>query len=1506
MENPIIVTPNPLTCDDQRRAVGTFAPGDSLYSFLHRHVEDIDDGGWVVTIGGKRVPVEMWFHTKPKNGQLIEVRSTLHNRQTWSIIAMLVLTYFTFGIAGYGGAIATTYGTAAASAVYVAGAILINKVLAPKMPSLGNQETGGVLSIGGSRNTFRPYQPIPMLFGSLRITPDLASNPYSYFEGDDQYLAMTLLSGINVARIRDIYNGDGLLSQYEGVSVWHSGYSAMPEQNIPLFTNVDQVAGGTLEAGIPILRTTAPNTVRIMADVEWVLFDKTTEGKDKYNQETIRLRYRPVGTVGWTVGDTRMLRNRDMKTHRTSLMVNVPEGQYEFDVTRLGLDTEGKGASISMNYTTGTSVQADKTDYSGFSRTGILIKATGQLSGTPDEIRYEADADPVQMWTGTEWRIADTRANGLSNPGAQALAFMRGSYSPQGELLGGMGISDMLIDVPAWQSFMLFCEANGYTYDYYLKDTRNHREVLNSLCAAGFGQLSDSRGKLSVTWAGAEQPLAAVVNMATIKKGQFQVEYTLDNSADGVEVNYYDRSDWTNKTLRIPAPGVETMLNPAQISPEGVTDEDKAAEIGRYHLGQSLYQYKDITYSTDLEHLSYRRGAKISLSHDLTQWGFSGSLRGFRRLPLAGFELTVAAEVPPPISTNGYIGIRVPGEMTYRVFQVANFDESTNTLRVNDNWPADAAAPGEGNKNPPWDYLWCYDFKQSPGYTARVISITPEDGMKGASVGVVPESEEFWTFVKTGVYVPAPGGSSLSTRPIASNLKISENQVVQGDTIYTELSATFDIIGPYRRAVILMSNESAEMVEVAQTETRTATWRIPRAGVYTITARPYNPDGIGGVAASVIYATIGAEVPPVQADFFDVQEVSGGLRKYVWGFAGDTIRSADYAGVEIRYIEGTVANPDWSLMTPIGETGYHAAAFESSVPRSGTWTFALRTINTSAMLSLSLLVVTKTLGKNLGEIKEEQDAFNNATTEEIRQGFLDAAAEAERLTNELNALADELDQQAQELANLQGLIDAPQWVSGNAYPKGSLVKNNGRLYSAKQDVPAGTAITNTSYWNDIGQYATLAEAVGAVSVATNQLTTEVGLINGELDQLASSVTGVQTSLAGKADSSAVTALTTRVTNTENVNSTQAGQINSLNSSLSGKADASAVSALSTRVTNAENAITANSNAITTINSALSGKADASALTALQTIVTQQGNAITSQGTAITNVQATTGGGGNILNNSTFEVDLSGWSVYYNQDGGTSSITREAPGTWIPGGNYALQIQRSQNPNLYGDYVVQSAGMSATPGARYVSSIYGARQRCNLNVGIAFYDSSDQMISSFFSGDIKAAGGTSISNYARGWVFATAPNNTVRVRMLIRMKAPYDNSSQFGPFAWVVKPAINETTSEMSVPPAWSPSATAIAFGAASATSQLSARVTTTENGVAQYNASWTMILNANGYISGIRSTNNGSKATVDIMADALRIISPTGSGERLEMQSSRIDVYHANGQRAVSLGVNLP
>ncbi|CAD7379682.1 hypothetical protein X12_001636 [Xanthomonas arboricola] len=1474
-DGQLVLTPHPVTLEGQRHIAMDLQPGERLCEFLHRHVIDLDQGDWSVSIGGRVVPRHLWAYVYPKDGQVIEVRGAV-GRNALYIVAMAALIYFTGGAgATWAAGLGTTGAAVAYTAAFVAGSVLINKALGPKVESPAGPSTAGtVYSLGAPRNRMRPYEPVGLLFGRMLIAPDFASKPYTFYEGDNQYVGIVLTPGIGVGRVGVFTNAGTPLSSYEGVSVYHSGYSQMPDETIPLYSNVDTTDGGELpDTADFVTRTTSADTVRIQINLEYVLGGVGTSGKAYNVSETVQVQYAPAGTGIWATLATQTFTGDKLDvSKRATVSADVPKGQYDVRVRILGQGNyEGENTQRNdFQWSTMGSVQADAATYAGLARTGILLKATGQINGQPDELRAENIAAPIQVWRNGGWVTEET-----SNPGGHILKYVRGYYDQNGKLIAGMGKSDEEIDIESLQGFMGHCEANGYTYDYWLTEERNHDEVLQAIALVGMGQTTWAGGRLSVVWAADEQPLSGVVNMAEMKKGSFSVDYTLASAADGIEYSYFDSTTKKVETLRVPAPGIEVedMLSPARLTGEGIGREEHAAEMARYHLGQSLFQYKDIGFAQDLQYLSYRRMSMLSISHDLTQWGFGGRIVAAERSPLLGtVTLTLDEPVPPPDARSAFIGLRIPGEAIYRTFRVRNFTEATDTIQLVEEWPDDAPLPGEGyddpmvksgwQDNPAHDTIWIYDFKATPGLRVRVVAIEPESDLKGASISVVPESPEFWTYVKTGQYIPPDSGSSLATRPIVSNLAIDEDQITIGDVTATDLVATFDISGPFDHAVVYASasDGNGELVEVAQTRTRTARWRIPRAGTYTINVRPFGPEGQMGIGASLIFTTIGADAPPVNYDLFDVEEISGGIRRYTWGFWTDTIQSANLAGAEIRYAQAPEQGapmPAWDAMTPVGDSGYHTGAFDSPIPSSGKWTFAIRARNTNGTLSVAAKYVTKTLGKNLGELQEEMQQAIDQTTEEIRQGFLEAVARDQEL-------AQQLLEQAQDLANLQALVEAPEWVD-QAWPSGSIVKHDGGLYVAKQDVPVGTAITDTAFWSYIGQYDSLAEAVGAIGVATNQITTDVQQLQGELQILAQDVSGVQSSLAGKANATTVQALTTRVTQ-------------------------------------AENSLASLSQQISTVQSQIAGKADATALQALQTQVTQVGNEVTSLSTALTSVRSQTGGGANILNNSTFEADLSGWSVYYNQDGGATTLVRQLPGTWVPGGCYALEIQRTQNPNLYGDFVVQSAGMSAEPGASYCASAYGGRQRCTADIGIAFYNSADQMLESQFSLPFAASGGNSLTAYDRKGVFRRAPAGTVRVRMLVRIRAPYDNASQFGPVLWVVKPAINEVAAATTVIPPWAPSATAIEFKYASATQSLSTRLTVAENGVANYEASWNMALDVNGRVVGLRSVNNGTTGTIDFVFDKVRFIGVNSSSGRSEIINGKIYCYASNGVQVIALG----
>lgn len=993
--DPVLkINRHPILIDHETQIVLDLKPGESLEAFLHRHIENMDGHPMVVTVGGKVVKRELWACVFPKANHTIAVRFGVE-KTALLIVALVVLSIFTMGAAaavaagaaagatgigaGFAAGLAAAGLSATASmavigAIQVVGAMIINKVLGPKPAKPSSIERDSVYNISGARNAVRQYEPVGLLFGCVRVTPDIISIPYTMYQDNDQYLNMVLSPGINVDRCDPLYIGDAPISNYEGQRTWFAGFSGMPQQTIPLFTNVDTVGGGELEAdhapGPWTTRATSLDTIRIQVDFSYLLFDLTSKGKKKNNQERIEIQYAAAGSGNWVNAPPQpyMVSDKQSEQRRT-FGWDVPRGQYDVRVRRLGQDTDGSGATASFNWAALVSIQADDADYRGLARIGIQLKATGQLSGTPDEVRALMWAKPMPYWDGSQWVTATDRNNGLSNPGAQVLQYARGFYDDAGKLIAGMGLPDSQIDIESCKAFMVHCALNNYTYDQWLTDARTHDEVLSTICLAAMGRYSFAPGRLTFLWAAEGQGHEGVVGMANIKKGEFQIDYTLVQGADGIEYTYVDRNTWEPKTLRVPAPGVEVMQNPARLSGDGIGTEAQAATMARYHMAQNLYQFKDIVFSQDIEHMAYGQMSIIQLSHDLTQWGFSGRLLSASRDGDGRVTLRFDEPVRGPGNENdAYVGLRIPGESGFRVFPIVPFSATRDTVVLASAWPADAAFPGSTPNNPAWDTLYMYDFKQTPGLRCRVTGISPGDDLSGASISVVPEGDEFWHYVRTGEYIPPKNESLLRPQPVVNNLRVREERVVQGDTVFSMVNANWRVSGYAKYVVVTAGFDGDPPEEKARTSSLSASWRVEGEGIYIVTARPYDENEVPGEAQIIAHLLYGPNQPPVNPDLLFVDELDGGIRRYSWGWRADTIQSPDYAGVQIRYMAGSVGSPDWDAMTPLGDDdGYHTVAFESTIPVAGMWTFAIRAVNTSGVLSDTMLTVQKVLAKNLGE-----------------------------------------------------------------------------------------------------------------------------------------------------------------------------------------------------------------------------------------------------------------------------------------------------------------------------------------------------------------------------------------------------------------------------------------------------------------------------------------------------------------------------------------------------------
>lgn len=948
----LIVTPHPLTCEGQTNSEIDLQAGDTLAAVLARHVDRLDADMWVAAIGGHEVPREMWAHTRLREGAVVECRRVAKKKfLAFAIPIVLAINAGPWGAALFGKA---TLGARIFAAVVTAvGSAIANKLLAPKPPKgLRDSLASPTYSLSGGRNRARPYEPLPLLFGELRYTPDYAALPYTMFEGDDQYLYSVFHAGINCGEVSAYRIGKTPIESFSGVTVRAAGISGMADEALQGWGNVDTAEGAKLVgAGAWVTRTSSDDAIALQFDLEGSLYALSkTKGTVYSYPVTIEAEYREVGSPTWLPwfgsSNQRIYTHATTKPLRLTETLVVTQGQYEVRLRKLQVDESTSDRSSDITWTQLRTVQPDTGTYGGMGRLGVKIKASGQLNGALDEFSWYAKAKPMPYWDGAAWVTATTANGGLSNPGAQMLLYMRGIYDDDDRLIAGMGLDDAMIDIEAMKGFMVWCADKGFRFDHVFDSPVSHDEVLDTIAAAGFGAHTWGGGPLGVTWVADDAPIGGVVNMATMRARSFSVAYQTMETADGIEYIYFDRErDYSWQTVRVAAPGVTTPLNPARITGTGITTEAHAAIMARFHLGQSLYQRKDIGFDTDLEYLTYRRNSVLALTHDVTQWGYGGRLHAAQ--DVAGVVTLTLDDVVPAGSSARYIGLRIPGESGYRVFGVQSFAGDSRTVTLTDPWPSCVSFPGASG-NPAHDTIWIYDFRETPGYKVRVVAIQPSPGLQGASVACVPESAEFWTYVWDGAYTPPASASLLPYGPPSvTSAQVTEELRRQGNGYAVELTVTFAIAGAYLRTEVWGATTGNERARMGETTSTRFSWMGTLADVWSIELRPF--DGLGrlGEVRALTHSVQGLSVPP---DAPASVAATPGMLTF------SPPDAVDVAGFIARYNAG--ANTNWSVATPLHAVGegfsgglISASPWPMPVRLYGINTVMVRTVDTSGNVS---------------------------------------------------------------------------------------------------------------------------------------------------------------------------------------------------------------------------------------------------------------------------------------------------------------------------------------------------------------------------------------------------------------------------------------------------------------------------------------------------------------------------------------------------------------------------
>ncbi|WP_155419403.1 host specificity protein J, partial [Chromobacterium subtsugae] len=453
---------------------------------------------------------------------------------------------------------------------------------------------------------------------------------------------------------------------------------------------------------------------------------------------------------------------------RQTLRQDLPAAQYEIRVRKTSGDVSSSRERNDFALAGLRAYRQDSTNYAGQRRVGLKIKASSQLNGAVDELSAMAVAS-CPVWTGNGWATQPT-----TNPAWWYLWFARGGFDGQGRRRYGAGLPDARIDIDAIKVWAAWCDAKKLSIGLVLDRTYSIADVLTMIARTGRARYTWQTGKLGVIWDAAELPTVAVFGPANIRAGSFRIEYTNEQTADEVVVNFSNPAKgFELDQVRVAVPGTIAPTNPVTLDFVGCCDAGMAGREANLIAASQLFHRRRVSWETDFEGLVATRGDVVLLSHDLASWSYSGRLLG-------GSRGQLLLDRAVPLGASGWVGIRFP-DGRYSTYRVKAGSGDSDTLQLRDLIPvSDAGGPlpvPDGSPDDvPYDWMWFYDNGAQPGRRVKIVDVKPSaDGIKFTAIDDRPE----YYAAESGDF--SSGGPAPSLPPALGFLRLSESSRVTGD-----------------------------------------------------------------------------------------------------------------------------------------------------------------------------------------------------------------------------------------------------------------------------------------------------------------------------------------------------------------------------------------------------------------------------------------------------------------------------------------------------------------------------------------------------------------------------------------------------------------------------------------------------------------------------------------------------------------------------------------------------
>jgi hypothetical protein len=521
------------------------------------------------------------------------------------------------------------------TAISMVAGMLFKKPQPPAVQRMTTPAADPVYSIGTAQNSARLSEPVPAIYGQIITTPDLASQPYTYYENNEQYLCQILCIGAGEYQIDEVLIGE---------------------------TPADQVAAGTFQYWVyPESKHT-----RKMG----VIFNDTTVMENVVTSSEVS--DHEISATGATTAGWFMVCAPHLTVNRLSLDFIWPSGLYTMNSTNGAI--QGNSVQLKIWY--------EQVDAAGVA-SGIIGQHTFTVSrstNTPQRQTESIDVAPARYrvkvdflsgvstssydiknthWAALKGRVPDlatpvygpvtllvtkTKAtNGISNDASSRIrAKVTRKLAPLGvgAPVATKSPADAYYDILANTDYGARCAADsidsaelstlkahwgaeGEFNAAFSSKSTVYEAIASSLQTVMASPISTGH-VMSAAQDGAKANRVLMFSDMNIIRGTLKVQYTFDRIGDydGIEVKYRNPETFNTDFVRYPT----SSAYPDSIDFFGCSNRAYALNYARFEFQRRGLARKSVEFETELEGLIPRPGDRISVTSVLPRWGRSGEV----------------------------------------------------------------------------------------------------------------------------------------------------------------------------------------------------------------------------------------------------------------------------------------------------------------------------------------------------------------------------------------------------------------------------------------------------------------------------------------------------------------------------------------------------------------------------------------------------------------------------------------------------------------------------------------------------------------------------------------------------------------------------------------------------------------------------------------------------------------------------------------------------------------